>query len=33
MLRLQLFNKDGQCGREELVNAIGVISKDIRQAI
>ena len=29
MLRLQLFNKDGQCGREELVNAIGVISKDI----
>lgn len=29
MLRLQLFNKDGQCGREELVAAIGVISNDI----
>lgn len=28
MLRLQLFDKDGR-GREELVNAIGVISKDI----
>lgn len=28
MLRLQLFNKDGH-GREELVNAIGVISNDI----
>ena len=29
MRRLQLFNKDGQCGREELVAAIGVISNDI----
>lgn len=28
MLRLQLFDKDGR-GREELVNAIGVISNDI----
>lgn len=29
MIKIQLFNKDGQCGREELVNAIGVISNDI----
>lgn len=29
MLRLQLFDKDGQCGRSELVAAIGVISNDI----
>ena len=29
MHKLQLFNKDGQCGREELVSAIGVISSDI----